>query len=179
MNLLRGSDPNRSVSTWKRRGFLDGALAGDTTGCSTSTSKDTSTASIGSWAPVQDGGRQRRAANCGDAARWGDKPNLGEPVPALRLRHVDGAELSPHPVRAVRGRRNLSPQERRGGAGWPTASRSASWYCIRRRRRSSIARMRTGVAIFRTSRSTFSSSHSEQERWCGKELSPRMASCPQ
>ena len=64
-----------------------------------------------------DGGRQRRAANCGDAARWGDKPNLGEPVPALRLRHVDGAELSPHPVRAVRGRRNLSLQERRGGAG--------------------------------------------------------------
>src|SRR5205807_377489 len=64
-----------------------------------------------------DGGRQHRAANCGDAAGWGDKSTLGEPVPALRLRHVDGAELSSHPVRAVRGRRNLSLQERRGGAG--------------------------------------------------------------
>ena len=28
------------------------------------------------------------------------KPPLGEPVPALRLRHVDDAELSSHPVRA-------------------------------------------------------------------------------
>jgi hypothetical protein len=98
-----------------------------------------------------DGGRQRRAANCGDAAGWGDKPTLGEPVPALRLRHVDGAELSSHPPRR---RRHCGPR-------LPTAVRPASWCCIRRRRRSSIARMRTGVAIFRTRRSTFSGSHSE------------------
>ena len=44
-------------------------------------------------------------------------PLAGEPVPALRVRHVDGANLSAHSVRAVRGRCHLSLQERRGGAG--------------------------------------------------------------
>jgi site-specific DNA recombinase len=41
----------------------------------------------------------------------------GEPVPALCLRHVDGADVSAHSVRALRGRCHLSLQERRGGAG--------------------------------------------------------------
>ena len=41
----------------------------------------------------------------------------GEFVPALCVRHVDGANLSAHPVRALRGRRHLSLQKRRGGAG--------------------------------------------------------------
>ena len=55
-------------------------------------------------------------------------------------------ELSAHPVRAVRGRRHLSLQERRRGAGTVerdcrTALRPASWCCILRRRRSSTARM--------------------------------------
>jgi hypothetical protein len=36
-----------------------------------------------------------------DAAGWGDKPTLGEPVLALRLRYVDGTELPSHPVRAI------------------------------------------------------------------------------
>ena len=43
-----------------------------------------------------------------------------------------------------------------------TASRPASRWCILRRRRSSTARMRTGVEIFRTNRSTFSASISER-----------------
>jgi site-specific DNA recombinase len=33
---------------------------------------------------------------------------VGEPVSALRVRHVDGADLSAHSVRAIRGRRHLS-----------------------------------------------------------------------
>src|SRR6476660_8586405 len=72
-----------------------------------------------------DGGRQHRAAHGGDAARRGDLAAPGEPVLALRVRHVDGADLSAHPVRALRGRRHLSLPKRRGGAGvmeraWPT-----------------------------------------------------------
>src|SRR5947199_6074279 len=48
-------------------------------------------------------------------ARWGGKPDLGESVSALRFRPVDGAELSRHPVREVRGRRHLPlPQRGRG-----------------------------------------------------------------
>src|SRR5271168_2901783 len=64
-----------------------------------------------------DGGRQRRAADGGNAARWGDKSTAGESVPALRVRHVDGANLSAHPIRAMRGRCHLSLRERRGGTG--------------------------------------------------------------
>jgi hypothetical protein len=44
----------------------------------------------------------------------------------------------------------------RYGARCKNALRPASWCCIPRRRRSSIARMRTAAATFRTSRSTFS-----------------------
>ena len=44
-------------------------------------------------------------------------PSAGKSVPALRVRHVDDADLSAHPVRAVRGRCHLSLQKRRGGAG--------------------------------------------------------------
>jgi RNA-directed DNA polymerase len=51
-------------------------------------------------------------------------------------------------------------RRRRYGAHLPTALRPASWSCIPRRRRSSIARMQTGAAISRTNRSTFSGSNS-------------------
>ena len=44
------------------------------------------------------------------------------------------------------------------GARLPTALRPASWCCIPRRRRSSIARMRTDAATSLSSRSTFSDS---------------------
>ena len=62
-------------------------------------------------------------------------------------------KLSAHSVRAIRGRCHLSLQERRRGAGvmeraCRIALRPASWCCIRRRRRSSTARMRTGAATF-------------------------------
>ena len=67
---------------------------------------------------------------------------------------------------------------RRYGARWPIVLRPASWSCIHRRRRSSTARMQTGVEIFRTSRLTFSDSHSERERRFGKVTSTRTASCP-
>ena len=45
-----------------------------------------------------DGGRQRRTAHGGDATGWGDLAPVGEPVPALRVRHVDDADIPPHPV---------------------------------------------------------------------------------
>lgn len=48
------------------------------------------------------GGRQCRAADSGNAARWGRQSLAGESVPALRVRHVDGADLSAHSVRAIR-----------------------------------------------------------------------------
>ena len=38
-------------------------------------------------------------------------------VPAPRIRHVDAAGVPAHPIRAIRGRRHLSLQERRRGAG--------------------------------------------------------------
>ena len=41
-----------------------------------------------------DGGWQHRAAHGGDAAGRGDLAAAGEPVPALRVRHVDGAGRS-------------------------------------------------------------------------------------
>ena len=59
---------------------------------------------------------------------------------------------------------------RRDEAGvWgTTALRPASWCCIPRRRGSSTARMRTGVATSRTNRLTFSASVSERGKRCGK-----------
>ena len=115
------------------------SAAGDTTGCSISMSKDTSTVSIGSCCsggsssyelPVgatlhrtlaegsgADGGRQRRAAHGRNSAGRGRQPHSGESVSALCVRHMDGENLSSHSVRALRGRRHLSLQERRRGGG--------------------------------------------------------------
>src|SRR6476659_3673570 len=50
-----------------------------------------------------DGGWQHRAANVGNASGRGHKPNPGESVSALCVRHVDGETVSTHPVRALRG----------------------------------------------------------------------------
>src|SRR5262249_41528692 len=68
-------------------------------------------------APVQmeDGSVVPRTA--GTPQGGGDLAPAGEPVPALRVRCVDGADVCAHPIRAVRGRHHLSLQERRGGAG--------------------------------------------------------------
>src|SRR6202007_1987871 len=115
------------------------SAAGATTGCSTSTSKVTSTYRWGAVAqggPLSyelrvgaalhralaegagaDGGRQRRAARSRNAAGWGHQPAPCKPVPALCVRRVDVAKLSAHSVREVRGRCHLSLQERRRGAG--------------------------------------------------------------
>src|SRR5258708_37155847 len=41
----------------------------------------------------------------------------GEPVPALRVRQMDGAGVPPHPLRALCGRRDLSLQNRGGRTG--------------------------------------------------------------
>src|ERR1700676_2173734 len=43
-------------------------------------------------------------------------PMLAEPVPALRLRHVDDADVSGHPVRTICGRLYLPLPKRRRGA---------------------------------------------------------------
>ena len=64
-----------------------------------------------------DGGWQHRAAHGRNAAGRGDLASAGEPIPALCVRYVDGADVCAHPVRAVRGRHHLSLQKRRGGAG--------------------------------------------------------------
>ena len=64
-----------------------------------------------------DGGRQRHTAHGGDSSGRGRQPHPGESVSALCVRHMDGENLSSHPVRALRGRRHLSLQERRGGGG--------------------------------------------------------------
>jgi group II intron reverse transcriptase/maturase len=45
-----------------------------------------------------DGGRQCRAAHGGNAAGRGDLAPVGEPIPALRVRRVDGAEVCAHSV---------------------------------------------------------------------------------
>ena len=89
----------------------------------------------------------------GNAAGWGRKPLPGESVPALRFRHVDGAELSRHPIRKIRGRHHLPLPKRRRGAGIMERPggprlRPAGWFCIRRRRSSSTARTRTGVGTY-------------------------------
>ena len=46
---------------------------------------------------------QRRATHGGNSAGRGRKSHPGEPVSALCVRHVDGENLSSHPVRALRG----------------------------------------------------------------------------
>lgn len=51
----------------------------------------------------RDGGWQRRAANVGNSSGRSHKPHPGESVSALCVRHVDGENLSSHPVRALRG----------------------------------------------------------------------------
>jgi site-specific DNA recombinase len=48
--------------------------------------------------------------------RWGNQPHPGEPVPALCVRHLDGAELSGRSVRALRGRHHLPLPQRRGSS---------------------------------------------------------------
>ncbi len=69
--------------------------------------------------------------------------------------------------------------KRRGryGAHLQIVLRSASWCCIRRRRRSSIARMRTGAATFLSSRLIFWVFNFEPGRRSGMERLPT-ASCP-
>ena len=59
-----------------------------------------------------DGGWQHRCANGGDAAGRGHFSASRKPVPALRVRHVGGARVLAHPVRALRGRCDLSLQKR-------------------------------------------------------------------
>src|SRR5688572_24006531 len=63
------------------------------------------------------GGRQHRAAHGRNATRRGHLSAPGKPVPALCVRHLDGAGVSARPVRALCGRRDLSLSKRRGGAG--------------------------------------------------------------
>ena len=53
-------------------------------------------------APVEDGGRQLGGAQSWDAARVGRKPDLGEPVPTLCVRPVDGSQRADRTVRTVR-----------------------------------------------------------------------------
>jgi len=72
----------------------------------------------GSHEPSPIGGYSSSASGKSYLLRSGsDLAPIGKPLPALRVRRVDGAELCAHPVRAVRGRHYLSLQERRGGAG--------------------------------------------------------------
>jgi Reverse transcriptase (RNA-dependent DNA polymerase) len=73
----------------------------------------------------------------------------------------------------------VAPRTRRHyGARLQIALRPASWYCIRRRRGSSTARMQTGAGTFRTSRSTFSGSRSERGKHWEESAVPLPASCP-
>jgi hypothetical protein len=85
------------------------------------------------------------------------------PSPNSTFRSSDTRTISSVTVRAPRRRR-------RYGARLLIALRPASWCCIRRRRRSSIAKMRTGVAISRTNRSVFSVSHTEQGKQARTDL---------
>jgi RNA-directed DNA polymerase len=87
----------------------------------------------------------------------------------------------PHiPSSATRTMRSViakAPRRRRYcGAHCRPVLGSASWCCIRRRRRSSIARTRTGGAIFPIRISIFSGSSFEPGRRCGTE-SRLTASC--
>ena len=75
-----------------------------------------------------------------------DQPHPGQSVPALRVRHVDGAERfrtsRSSGTRTMRFVTARAPRRRgHSGVRLPTALRPASWCCIRRRRRSSTARM--------------------------------------
>src|SRR5215813_6476467 len=63
-----------------------------------------------------DGGWPHRRAHGGDATGRGYLSAAGEPVLALRLRHVDGAGVPAHPVRALCRRRDLSLPYRGRGA---------------------------------------------------------------
>src|SRR5712664_3861812 len=64
-----------------------------------------------------DGGWQDRAAYGGNSPGRGGKSLPCKSVPALRLRHVDGAGVSRHSVREVRGRSHLPLPKRRRGEG--------------------------------------------------------------
>ena len=85
----------------------------------------------------------------GHAARRCRQSAAGQPLPALRVRRVDAADVSERPVRAVRGRCHRPLQERGTGpgsaAGDPGSVRSSAvWSFIRRRPRSSTARTTIG-----------------------------------
>jgi retron-type reverse transcriptase len=67
-------------------------------------------------APVQMGDGSVVPRTAGTPQGGVVSPLFGKPVPALRVRHVDDADVSANPVRAVCGRHYLSLQERRGGA---------------------------------------------------------------
>src|SRR3974377_2318716 len=58
-----------------------------------------------------------RAAYGGNSSRRGDKSLPCKSVPALRIRHVDGAGVSRHSVRELRGRSYLPLPKRRSGEG--------------------------------------------------------------
>ena len=58
------------------------------------------------------------------------------------------------------------------------ALRPASWCCIRRRRKSSTARMQTGAATFRTSHLPSSDSCSEQGKRWGEGVVRLLVFCP-
>src|SRR6267143_329963 len=64
-----------------------------------------------------DGGLQGRAAYWRNFPGRGGKSLPCKSVPALRLRHVDGAGVSRHSVREVRGRSHLPLPKRRRGEG--------------------------------------------------------------
>jgi retron-type reverse transcriptase len=59
-------------------------------------------------APVQMEDGSIRPAHGRNAARRSHQSLAGKPIPALCGRHVDGADLSAHSVRTVRGRHHLS-----------------------------------------------------------------------
>ena len=97
----------------------------------------------------------------------------GEPVPALRVRHVDCARVPAHPVRDYANDAICHcKSEEEARVLWRAlahALRLASWCCIRTRQKSSIARTRTGTEIFLTIAFDFLGFQFAPGRRCGRE----------